>query len=212
MKKFKTLLFVSLCICLTTGGNSAFSDSLRVDVSATHVPDFMRYCFQVINDDQNEPNPKHHVESIALLTIKYISKNATTADHLFRDNITGPNLWDSKVTINGKNQEITWTFDGYYGSKTTKYTVDKPDKTIKPGDRSSIFSFVVKGEILVTEFETGFQESPGSYRRHCKTPYPFGKIFLNDFNDTDILRDNDGDGVADIYDDDPNRNDRHRNP
>jgi hypothetical protein len=206
MKKFrfnKTLLSISLCLGLITGANNAFSDSLRVDVSATYVPDFMRYCFQVINDDQNEPNPKHHVEPIASLTIKYISKDATPADHLFRGNITGPNLWDSKVTINGKNQEITWTFDGYFGSKTTKYTVDKPDETIKPGDRSSIFSFVVNGEIFVTEFETGFQESPGSYRIHCKTPNPFGEVFLTNDNDTDFLRDKDGDGIVDKFDDDP---------
>ncbi|ODS33175.1 MAG: hypothetical protein SCARUB_01653 [Candidatus Scalindua rubra] len=208
MNKFrlnKTLLSISLCICILIGAKSAFADSIRVDVGATQVPGFIRYCFQVINDDQNEPNPKHHVEHIALLTLKYISKDATSADHLFRDNVTGPDLWDSKVTIHGKDQKITWTFDGYFGSKTTKYTVEKPDQTIKPGNRSSIFSFVVNGEISVTEFETGFQESPGSYRSVCKTPYPFGEVFLTNDNDTDFLRDKDGDGVADIYDDDPDR-------
>jgi hypothetical protein len=201
----KTLLSISLCLGLLIGAKSAFADSIRVDVSATHVPDFMRYCFQVINDDQNEPNPKHHVEPIASLTLKYISKDATPADHLFRGNVTGPNLWNSKVTINGKNQKITWTFDGYFGSSTTNYTVEKPDETIKPGDRSSIFSFVVNGEISVTEFETGFQESPGSYRTHCASPNPFGEVFLTDDNDSDFLRDKDGDGIVDKYDDDPDR-------
>ncbi len=208
MNKFrlnKTLLSISLCICILIGAKSAFADSIRVDVGATQVPGFTRYCFQVINDDQNEPNPKHHIEHIASVTIKYISKDATAADHLFRDNVTSPDLWDSKVTIQGKNQKITWTFDGYFGSQTTKYTVEKPDQTIKPGNRSSIFSFVVNGEISVTEFETGFQESPGSYRSVCKTPYPFGEVFLTNDNDTDFLRDKDGDGVADIYDDDPDR-------
>ena len=199
----KTLLAISLCLGLLIGAKNVFADSIRVDVSATHVPDFMRYCFQVINDDKNEPNPKHHVEPIALLTINFISKDATPADHLFRGNITGPNLWGSKVTIRGKDQKITWTFDGYFGSATTKYTVEKPDETIKPGDRSSIFSFVVNGEISVTGFETGFQESPGSYRNHCKTTNPFGEVFLTDDNDSDFLRDKDGDGIADKYDDYP---------
>ncbi|MFQ5964904.1 MAG: hypothetical protein ACE5KZ_11550 [Candidatus Scalinduaceae bacterium] len=206
MNKFRffvILVFISLCININTVTKNVSADSISVDVCATHVPGFMRYCFQVVNDDQNEPNPKHHIEHIALLTIKYITKGATPADHLFRDNITGPNLWNSKVTIIGKNQNITWTFDGYFGSKTTKYTVEKPDETIKPGDRSSVFSFVVNGEITVTEFETGFQQSPGSYKSHSKGTSPFGVVFLTDDNDTDFLRDTDGDGIADKYDDDP---------
>ena len=185
------------------GVKNTFADSIRVDVNPTHVPGFIRYCFQVINDDQNEPDPKHHVKHIALVTLKYISKDATSADHLFRNNVTGPNLWDSKVTIHGKEQKITWSFDGYFGSNTTKYTVEKPDETIKPGNRSSIFSFVVNGEISVTEFETGFQESPGSYRTHCKTSKPFGEVFLTDENDTDFLKDKDSDSIPDVFDDDP---------
>ncbi len=204
---YKILLSISLCLGIFIGTKNTFADSIRVDVSPTHVPGFIRYCFQVINDDQNEPDPKYHVKHIASLTLKYISKDATQADHQFRDNVTGPNLWDSKVTIRGKNQKITWSFDGYFGSKTTKYTVEKPDETIKPGNLSSIFSFVVNGEISVTEFETGFQESPGSYRNHCKNPNPFGEIFLTDENDTDFLKDKDSDSVPDIFDDDPDNPD-----
>ncbi|KKM13396.1 hypothetical protein LCGC14_1716640 [marine sediment metagenome] len=210
MSKFrfnKILLSISLCLAIFIGTKNTFADSIRVDVSPTHVPGFIRYCFQVINDDQNEPDPKYHVKHIASLTLKYISKDATPADHQFRDNVTGPNLWDSKVTIRGKNQKITWSFDGYFGSNTTKYTVEKPDETIKPGNLSSIFSFVVNGEISVTEFETGFQESPGSYRSHCKNPNPFGEVFLTDENDTDFLKDKDSDSVPDIFDDDPNNPD-----
>ncbi|MDR4497372.1 MAG: hypothetical protein MRK02_05515 [Candidatus Scalindua sp.] len=197
----KTILTISIFFGMITFINSTFADSLRVDVGATHVPGFKRYCFQVINDDQNEPDPKLHIEPIALLTIKFISKDATVADHRFRGNITGPDLWDSKVTILGKDQEISWTFDGFFGASTTKYTVDKPDKTIKPGDRSPVFSFVVNGEISVKEFSTGFQESPGSYRTISTTTKPFGDLFLTNDNDTDFLRDKDGDGIADKYDD-----------
>ena len=210
MSKFrfnKILLFILLCLGIFIGTKNTSADSIRVDVSPTHVPGFIRYCFQVINDDQNEPDPKYHVKHIASLTLKYISKDATPADHQFRDNVTGPNLWDSKVTIRGKNQKITWSFDGYFGSKTTNYTVEKPDETIKPGNLSSIFSFVVNGEISVTEFETGFQESPGSYRSHCKNPNPFGEVFLTDENDTDFLKDKDSDSVPDIFDDDPDNPD-----
>lgn len=199
----KTFLTISMCFCIFLSTKNTFADSIRVDVSATHVPGFTRYCFQVINDDQNETDPKLHIEHIALVTLKYVSKDATPADHRFRDNITAPDLWDSKVTIHGKDQKITWTFDGYFGSQTTKYTVDKPDQTIKPGDRSGIFSFVVNGEILVTDFETGFQQSPGSYRNHSKFSNPFGEVFLTDDNDSDFLRDKDGDGIADKFDDDP---------
>jgi hypothetical protein len=210
MSKFrfnKILLSISLCLGIFIGTKNTFADSIRIDVCPTHVPGFIRYCFQVINDDQNEPDPKYHVKHIASLTLKYISKDATQADHQFRDNVTGPNLWDSKVTIRGKNQKITWSFDGYFGSKTTKNTVEKPDETIKPGNLSSIFSFVVNGEISVTEFETGFQESPGSYRNHCKNPNPFGEVFLTDENDTDFLKDKDSDSVPDIFDDDPDNPD-----
>lgn len=206
MNKFKLkrlLLSITLCFGLFTGAKSAVADSIRVDVSGTHVPEFTRYCFQVINDDLNEPNPKHHIENIASVTIKFTPRDATKADHQFRNNATGPNLWVSKVTIHGKKQQITWTFDGYFGSSTTNYTVDKPDETIKPGRRSGIFSFVVNGEIQVTGFETGFQQSPGSYRIHCKTPDPFGEVFLTDDNDTDFMKDKDSDGIADIYDDNP---------
>lgn len=200
----KILLFIALCPGLFMGTRSAVADSIRVDVNATYVPGFTRYCFQVINDDQNEPEPKHHVESIASVSIKYISKHATAADHCFRDNVTGPDLWDSKVTIRGNEQQIVWTFDGYFGAGSkTKYTVDKPDNTIKSGQRSSVFSFVVNGEIAVTEFETGYQESPGNYRTICKTTNPFGEVFLTNDNDTDFLRDKDGDGIADIFDDNP---------
>jgi len=199
----KALISITLCLGLFTGAKSAFTDSIRGDVNATHVPEFTRYCFQIINDDLNEPNPKHHIEHIASVTIKFISRDATKADHHFRGNATGPNLWNSKVQINGKKQQITWTYDGYFGSHTTKYTVDKPDGTIKPGIRSGIFSFVVKGEIYVTEFETGFQQSPGSYRVHSKTPNPFGEVLLTNDNDTDFMKDKDGDGIADIYDDNP---------
>jgi len=201
----KILLFTTLCLGLFIGAKNADADSIRVDVTATYVPGFTRYCFQVINDDQNEPEPKYHVEHIASVTIKYISKNATAADHCFRNDVTGPDLWDSKVTIRGKEQQIVWTFDGYFGAGSkTKFTVDKPDNTIKPGQRSSVFSFVINGEITVTEFETGYQESPGNYRTICKTTNPFGEgVFLTNDNDTDFLRDKDGDGIADIFDDNP---------
>lgn len=198
----RTIFAISLIYGICTSINSTFADSLRVDVGATHVPGFKRYCFQVINDDKNESNPAHHIEPIASLTIKFIPKEATSADHRFRGNITGPDLWDPKVIILGKEQQITWTFDGFFGSSTTQYTVDKPDNTIKPGDRSDIFSFVVNGEIAVTEFSTGFQESPGSYRTISKMLKPFGEGFLTNDNDSDFLRDKDGDGIADIFDDD----------
>jgi len=160
----KILLFTTLCLGLFIGAKNADADSIRVDVTATYVPGFTRYCFQVINDDQNEPEPKYHVE-----------------------------------------QQIVWTFDGYFGAGSkTKFTVDKPDNTIKPGQRSSVFSFVINGEITVTEFETGYQESPGNYRTICKTTNPFGEgVFLTNDNDTDFLRDKDGDGIADIFDDNP---------
>ena len=209
MSKFrfrKILLLITLCFCII-GAKNAFADSIRVDVSPTQVPGFTRYCFQIVNDDLNEPDPKHHVKDIAQLTLKYISKNATKADHQFRDNVTGPNLWGSKVTINGQNQMIVWSFDGYFGSSTTKYTVEKPDETIKPGCLSSFFSFVVNGEISVTEFETGFQQSPGAYRGHSKSPHPFGEVFLTDENDADFLKDKDSDSVPDIFDNDPDNPD-----
>ena len=112
----KILLFTTLCLGLIVGTKVTIADSVRADVSATHVPGFNRYCFQIINDDKNEPDPKHHIEHIASVTIKYISKDATAADHLFRNNVTGPNLWDSKVTIHGKAQQVVWTFGGYYGA------------------------------------------------------------------------------------------------
>ncbi|MHC4454249.1 MAG: hypothetical protein ACYSWS_06085 [Planctomycetota bacterium] len=138
------------------------------------------------------------------MTIKYISKDATAADHLFRNNVTGPNLWDSKVTIHGKAQQVVWVFDGYFGAGSkTKFTVDKPDETIKPGNRSNIFSFTVNGDIYVTDVETGYQESPGFYRSHSKVTNPFGEELLTNDNDTDFLRDKDGDGIVDIFDDNP---------
>ncbi len=200
----KILLFTTLCIGLIVGTKATFADSVRADVSATHVPGFNRYCFQIINDDQNEPDPKHHTEHIASVTVKFISKDATAADHLFRNNVTGPKLWDSKVTIHGKAQQVVWTFDGYFGAGSkTKFTVDKPDETIKPGNRSDIFSFTVNGDIYVTDVETGYQESPGFYRSHSKVTNPFGEELLTNDNDTDFLRDKDGDGIADKYDDNP---------
>jgi hypothetical protein len=200
----KILLFSTLCIGLLIGAKSAYADSIRTDVSATYVPGFNRYCFQIINDDQNEPDPKDHTEHIASVTIKFISKDATAADHRFRNNVTGPNLWDSKVTIRGKEQQVVWTFGGYYGAGSkTKFTVEKPDATIKPGNRSDIFSFIINGEIMVTDVETGYQESPGFFRNHSKISNPFGEALLTNDNDTDFLRDKDGDGIADIYDDNP---------
>ncbi|MCP5006273.1 MAG: hypothetical protein GY941_20390 [Planctomycetes bacterium] len=202
----KTIFAISLFFGILAGVNVvAYADTLRVDVGATHVPGFKRYCFQVINDDENESNPKHHIEPVASLTIKYISKEATSADHRFRGNITGPALWNPNVTILSKEQDVTWTFDGFFGAGSIQYTVDKPDNTIKPGDRSDIFSFVVNGEISVTEFSTGFQEAPGSYRTSSKALKPFGDVFLTNDNDTDFLRDKDGDGVADKFDDDIDR-------
>jgi hypothetical protein len=200
----KILLFTTLCLGLIVGIKVAVADSVRADVSATYVPGFNRYCFQITNDDQNEPDPKHHTEHIASVTIKYISKDATAADHLFRNNVTGPNLWDSKVTIHGKAQQVVWVFDGYFGAGSkTKFTVDKPDETIKPGNRSNIFSFTVNGDIYVTDVETGYQESPGFYRSHSKVTNPFGEELLTNDNDTDFLRDKDGDGIVDIFDDNP---------
>ncbi len=200
----KILLFSILCICLLVGAESATADSIRADVNATYVLGFNRYCFQIINDDQNEPDPKYHTEHIASVTVKFISKDATAADHRFRNNVTGPNLWDSKVTIRGKEQQVVWTFGGYYGAGSkTKFTVEKPDATIKPGNRSDIFSFIINGEITVTDVETGYQESPGFFRSHSKISNPFGEELLTNDNDTDFLRDKDGDGIADIYDDNP---------
>ncbi len=200
----KILLFSILCICLLVGAESATADSIRADVNATYVLGFNRYCFQIINDDQNEPDPKYHTEHIASVTVKFISKDATAADHRFRNNVTGPNLWDSKVTIRGKEQQVVWTFGGYYGAGSkTKFTVEKPDATIKPGNRSDIFSFIINGEITVTDVETGYQESPGFFRSHSKISNPFGEELLTDGNDIDFLRDKDGDGIADIYDDNP---------
>ena len=200
----KILLFITLCLSIFMGTKNAVADSIRADVNATYVPGFTRYCFQIINDDQNEPDPKHHAEHIASVTIKFISKDATAADHRFRNNVTGPKLWDSKVTIRGKEQQIVWTYGGYFGAGTkTKFTVDKPDETIKPGNRSSIFSFIVNGEITVTEVEAGYQESPGFFRSHSKISNPFGEGLLTNDNDTDFLRDKDGDGIADIFDDNP---------
>ena len=109
MTKFnKILLFTTLCLGLFMGTKNSVADSVRADVNATYVPGFNRYCFQITNDDQNEPDTKYHTEHIASVTIKFNSKDATAADHRFRDNVTGPNLWDSKVTIRGKNQKISW--------------------------------------------------------------------------------------------------------
>ena len=64
-------------------------------------------------------------------------------------------------------------------------------------------SFIVNGEITVTGIETGYQESPGFFRSHCKISNPFGEGLLTNNNDTDFLRDKDGDGIADIFDDNP---------
>ncbi len=200
----KKLLFITLCLSLFMGTKNAVADSIRADVNATYVPGFNRYCFQITNDDQNEPDPKYHTEHIASVTIKFTSKDATAADHRFRNNVTGPKLWDSKVTIRGKDQQVVWTYGGYFGAGSkTKFTVDKTDETIKPGNRSSIFSFIVNGEITVTGIETGYQESPGFFRSHCKISNPFGEGLLTNDNDTDFLRDKDGDGIADIFDDNP---------
>ncbi|MFQ5688004.1 MAG: hypothetical protein ACE5GV_15260 [Candidatus Scalindua sp.] len=200
----KILFFITLCLGLFMGAKNTVADSIRADVSATYVPGFNRYCFQIINDDQNEPDPKYHTEHIASVTIKFISKDATAADHRFRDNVTGPKLWDSKVTIRGKDQQVVWTYGGYFGAGSkTKFTVDKTDETIMPGNRSSIFSFIINGEITVTGIETGYQESPGFFRNHCKISNPFGEGLLTNDNDTDFLRDKDGDGIADIFDDNP---------
>ncbi len=198
------LLFITLCLGLFIGTKSAVADSIRADVNATYVPGFNRYCFQITNDDQNEPDPKYHTEHIASVTIRFTSKDATAADHRFRNNVTGPKLWDSKVTIQGKAQQVVWTYGGYFGAGSkTKFTVDKTDETIKPGNRSSIFSFIVNGEITVTGIETGYQESPGFFRSHSKISNPFGEELLTNDNDTDFLRDKDGDGIADVYDDNP---------
>ncbi len=200
----KKLLFITLCLGLFIGTKNTVADSVRADVNATYVPGFTRYCFQITNDDQNEPDPKYHTEHIASVTIKFTSKDATAADHRFRNNVTGPKLWDSKVTIQGKDQQVVWTYGGYFGAGSkTKFTVDKTDETIKPGNRSSIFSFIVNGELTVTEIETGYQESPGFFRSHCKISNPFGEGLLTNDNDTDFLRDKDGDGIADIFDDNP---------
>jgi len=200
----KTLLYSTLYIGILIGVKSAVADSIRADVNSTYVSGFNRYCFQIVNDDQNELDPKHHTEHIASVTIKFISKDATAADHRFRNNVTGPNLWDSKVTIRGKEQQVVWTFGGYYGAGSkTKFTVEKPDATIKPGNRSDVFSFIINGEITVTDVETGYQESPGFFRSHSKISNPFGEELLTNSNDTDFLRDKDGDGIADIYDDNP---------
>ncbi len=200
----KILLFTTLCLGLFMGTKNTVADSVRADVNATYVPGFTRYCFQITNDDRNEPDPKYHTEHIASVTIKFTSKDATAADHRFRNNVTGPKLWDSKVTIQGKDQQVVWTYGGYFGAGSkTKFTVDKTDETIKPGNRSSIFSFIVNGELTVTEIETGYQESPGFFRSHCKITNPFGEGILTNDNDTDFLRDKDGDGIADIFDDNP---------
>ena len=107
----KILLFTTLCLGLFIGTKNTVADSVRADVNATYVPGFNRYCFQITNDDQNEPDPKYHTEHIASVTIKFISKDATAADHRFRDNATGPKLWDSKVTIRGKDQQVVWTYE-----------------------------------------------------------------------------------------------------
>lgn len=187
---FRTFLTLSLYFFVLMGAENAFSDSIRVDVSPTHVSGFTRYCFQVTNDDQNEPNQKHHIENVASLIIKYICKDATPADHRFRGNLTGPDSWNSNVSITGEGQKAIW--------KT-----EKSKETIMPGDRSDVFCFVVNGEITVTGYETEFQESPGSYLSHCKGPYPFGQVSLTDENDIDFLRDTDGDGVPDKFDEDP---------
>ena len=198
------LFFTIICLGLLMGTKAAIADSVRADVNATYVPGFNRYCFQIINDDQNEPDPKYHTEHVASVTIKFNSRDATAADHRFRNNVTGPGLWDSKVTILGKDQQVVWTYGGYFGAGTkTKFTVEKPDATIKPGNRSSIFSFIVNGEITVTAVETGYQESPGFFRSHSKISNPFGEALLTNDNDTDFLRDKDGDGIVDIYDDNP---------
>ena len=200
----KILLFTTLCLVLFMGTKNAVADSVRADVNATYVPGFTRYCFQITNDDQNEPDPKHHTEHIASVTIKFTSKDATAADHRFRNNVTGPKLWDSKVTIRGKDQQVVWTYGGYFGAGSkTKFTVDKTDETIKPGNRSSIFSFIVNGEITVTGIETGYQESPGFFRSHSIISNPFGEGLLTNDNDKDFLRDKDGDGIADIFDENP---------
>ncbi len=200
----KILLFTTLCLGLFMGTKNTVADSIRADVNATYVPGFTRYCFQITNDDRNEPDPKYHTEQIASVTIKFISKDATAADHRFRGNITGPKLWDSKATIRGKDQQVVWTYGGYFGAGSkTKFTVDKTDETIKPGNRSSVFSFIVNGEITVTEIETGYQESPGFFRNHSKISNPFGEGLLTNNNDTDFLRDKDGDGIVDIFDDNP---------
>ncbi|MCP4369066.1 MAG: hypothetical protein GY797_13280, partial [Deltaproteobacteria bacterium] len=44
-----------------------------------------------------------------------------------------------------------------------------------------------------------------SYRTSSKALKPFGDVFLTNDNDTDFLRDKDGDGVADKFDDDIDR-------
>ena len=64
-------------------------------------------------------------------------------------------------------------------------------------------AFIINGEITVTDVETGYQESPGFFRSHSKISNPFGEALLTNDNDTDFLRDKDGDGIADIYDDNP---------
>lgn len=205
MNGFNRIFFLTImCVVLLMGARATIADSVRADVNATYVPGFNRYCFQIINDDNNEPEPKYHTEHIASVTIKFISKDATAADHRFRNNVTGPHLWDSKVTIHGKEQQVVWTFGGYYGAGSkTKFTVERPDATIKPGNRSDIFSFTINGEITVTDVETGYQESPGFFRSHSKISNPFGEGLLTNDNDTDFLRDKDGDGIVDIFDDNP---------
>lgn len=193
MKKtiyFKTFLFVSMCFYILAGAENAFSDSIRVDVSPTHVSGFTRYCFQITNDDQNEPDPKHHIKNIASLIIKYVCKDTTKADHRFRGNITGPDNWNGNISITDEGQKVTW--------KT-----ENEKETIMPGDRSDVFCFVVNGEITMTEYETKFLLSSDSYTSQSKGPYPFGEVFLTDENDIDFLRDTDGNGIPDKFDEDP---------
>jgi len=187
---FKALLFIPVYFCILTGTENTFADSIRADVSPTHVPDFTRYCFQVTNDDQNEPGPKHHMENIASLAIKYVSKDATKADHRFRGNVTNPDHWNSTTSLSDENQKVTWK-------------IDKTKGTVMPGDRSDAFCFVVNGEITIAEFETEFLQLPDSYLSQSKCLNPFGEVSLTDENDVDFLRDTDGDGVPDKFDEDP---------
>jgi len=41
------------------------------------------------------------------------------------------------------------------------------------------------------------------FRSHSEISNPFGEELLTNDNDTDFLRDKDGDGIVDIYDDNP---------